>query len=534
MADGKVNESFSHANIKPSEARRIFESSHDITLKGIKQRPFKRDSSEHSQENCVTRGYSLESAREERIPRRTASLGKSWSLSFDSNKKSLVPPQQFRSQRNRIREWFSVFSEVQKNLMLNDLLEMCNLPQMHLLSIRLEGNLHLKCPPNCMDWMSWLPQPIASKIFSYLDPVSLCQASRCCWSWYEISHDRQLWKSLSHRKCYTLSPSLLNDLIAKHTSSDSKCVEWKKVFAEQYHISSNWRRGRCFIKVFEGHTECISCVQFDDKRIVSGSWDTTIKVWNIRSNSVMLSQTLTGHSQTVRCLHLSDGRLVSGSNDSTLKVWDLDGKAGWSSIACKATMVGHTDSVRCLDVNGDRVISGSYDNNLKVWDILTGQCMQTLSGHSGKVLCVQSDEEKIISGSSDTCIKVWTYDGQCISTMNGHTDAVTSLQFDSKRIISGSFDWTIKFWDLTGTCIRTIDWISSEGHTQIIRCIQADGRRLVSGSDDKTIKVWSLETGKRLVTLRSHGGGITCLQFSDTKIVSGSYDKRVLLWDFAI
>ena len=66
------------------------------------------------------------------------------------------------------------------------------------------------------------------------------------------------------------------------------------------------------------------------------------------------------------------------------------------------------------------------------------------------------------------------------------------------------------------------------------RCIQADGRRLVSGSDDKTIKVWSLETGKRLVTLRSHGGGITCLQFSDTKIVSGSYDKRVLLWDFAI
>ena len=56
----------------------------------------------------------------------------------------------------------------------------------------------------------------------------------------------------------------------------------------------------------------------------------------------------------------------------------MDGKANWSSIACKATMVGHTDSVRCLDVNGDRVISGSYDNSLKVWDINSGQCTKTL------------------------------------------------------------------------------------------------------------------------------------------------------------
>lgn len=56
----------------------------------------------------------------------------------------------------------------------------------------------------------------------------------------------------------------------------------------------------------------------------------------------------------------------------------------------------------------------------------------------------------------------------------------------------------------------------------------------MSGSDDKTIKVWNLESGRRLVTLRSHTDGVTCLQFSDTKIVSGSYDKKVLLWDFTV
>lgn len=64
-------------------------------------------------------------------------------------------------------------------------------------------------------------------------------------------------------------------------------------------------------------------------------------------------------------------------------------------------------------------------------------------------------------------------------------------------------------------------------------CLQVDRWKVVSASDDKTIKVWSLETGKRLVTLKNHTDGVTCLQFNDYVIVSGSYDKTVKLWDFS-
>lgn len=60
--------------------------------------------------------------------------------------------------------------------------------------------------------------------------------------------------------------------------------------------------------------------------------------------------TLVGHSGTVRCLHLLGNRLVSGSTDQTLKVWDLSVQDEWSSIACKVTMIGHTDTVRCVQV----------------------------------------------------------------------------------------------------------------------------------------------------------------------------------------
>ncbi|KAF6041358.1 hypothetical protein EB796_000312 [Bugula neritina] len=379
------------------------------------------------------------------------------------------------------------------------------------------------------------PDTIALKIFSYLDPVSLCQASRCCYSWHELSTDSYLWKSLSCRKPYLFSPSLLNSLIIKYTKNDTGEISWRKVFSEQYRISSNWRKGRCFIKEFSGHSEGVSCIQFDDERIVSGSFDTTIKVWNIGSNSILLAQTLTGHSKTVRCLHLSGNRLVSGSKDCTLKVWEMEKKENWSSIACKATMIGHSDAVRSVDVCGERVISGSYDCLIKLWDIKTGACLNTLRGHTAPILCVQSDDDKIISGSADTCIKIWDYSGSCLQTLTGHRDSVACLQFDSKRIISGSFDWTIRVWDInTGEHIRTIDWRTAEGHNRAVRCLQADDQRFLSGSDDKTIKVWNIETGERLVTLRSTGYGITCLQFSDTRIVSGSYDNKVLLWDFTV
>ncbi|KAL4226147.1 hypothetical protein ACF0H5_014134 [Mactra antiquata] len=443
-----------------------------------------------------------------------------------------VKPVDFKERVKTMVQWFSDFNDEQRNLVLKELLMGCELPQLHLLSVKMESNLHDGCPPNCQDLITWLPTNQATRILSYLDPVSLCQASQVGKVWYQLSEEPALWRRFCCQPKWRLCKAAEHKQVISHMSHGS--IQWKKVFAERFRLRNNWLKGRCTVRTFEGHSQGISCVQFDDTRIVSGSSDKTIKVWNIRTNAQWSVQTLVGHSGTVRCLHLEGNRLVSGSTDCMIKVWDLSTQESWSSIACKVTMTGHVDTVRCLQVDDVKVISGSYDKTLKIWDLPTGTCKMTLRGHQAAVLCVHFNDTKVVSGSCDKTIKVWNYQGSCIMTLTGHQDAVTCLQFDATRIISGSLDCNLKFWDIhSGECINTIDWKAAEGHTGVVRCLQADSWRLVSAADDKTIKVWNLETGKRLVTLRNHTDGVTCLQFNDFIIVSGSYDKTVKLWDFS-
>ena len=105
------------------------------------------------------------------------------------------------------------------------------------------------------------------------------------------------------------------------------------------------------------------CVSPDGKRIVSGSLDKTVKVWDAITGKAL--RTLTGHTKPVLsvCVSQDGTRIVSGSDDKTVKVWDFE--TGHEL----RTIIGHTDWVRsvCVTNDGTKLVTASQ-NEIIIWD----------------------------------------------------------------------------------------------------------------------------------------------------------------------
>lgn len=154
---------------------------------------------------------------------------------------------------------------------------------------------------------------------------------------------------------------------------------YKNMFLTKHKISMNWRYGPLNAhKILKGHDDyVITCLQFSNNRIVSGSDDHTLKVWSAITGKCL--RTLYGHTGGVWASQMEGNLIVSGSTDRTLKVWNAD------SGQCIHTLYGHTSTVRCMDIHGKVAVSGSRDATLRVWDIEVGTCLHVLVGHVAAV-----------------------------------------------------------------------------------------------------------------------------------------------------
>ena len=289
----------------------------------------------------------------------------------------------------------------------------------------------------------------------------------------------------------------------------------------------------------EGHESIVTSVAFspDATRIVSGSKDKTLKLWDAMTGQEL--RTLEGHVGGVSSVAFSpDGqRIVSGSHDQTLKVWHAE--TGQDIL----TLKGHENMVNTVafSPDGKRIASGSNDRTVKVWDLEAGNETLSLNGHSRPVQSVSfsPDGNRIVS--SDGGIKLWD------ARTGQETDAISSVRIspgdrgvvfspDGKQIASAEYmSIYVRNADTKQetrtTRTRTGRSVKHTGNPTTV-AFSPDGARIVAGCSDNTIVMWHVATGKKRI-LKGHDFRVTSVAFGPKgrRFASGSCDKTVKLWD---
>ncbi|GMH34641.1 hypothetical protein BSKO_02502 [Bryopsis sp. KO-2023] len=164
--------------------------------------------------------------------------------------------------------------------------------------------------------------------------------------------------------------------------------------------------------VLNGHQDEVSTLSSTDdkKRLISGSWDKTIRIWNVveRTCIHVLHGNYRGDFEVSRVF---GGLIASGADDRVIRVWDLNN----GSVVKK--FQGDSDFLPCIAVGCGRLISGFIYGVVSVWDIEQGDCIRKLAVPSRASTSI---------GSRHTLIGLWCDDKMII----GVTDNGACLTWD--------------------------------------------------------------------------------------------------------
>lgn len=253
----------------------------------------------------------------------------------------------------------------------------------------------------------------------------------------------------------------------------------------------------------------------------------------------VLERTLKGHTNWVTTVAFSaDGRrLVSGSWDQSVKVWDVATGQGLNVVANKVTGI----QASALSHNGRLIAAEDASDNIRIWNATTGEEVRTIKGDRPPLdaswvfsIAFSPDDVLLAAALNSKTVRLWDVNsGNVVRDFTGSSRGFIYVAFspDGRWLATGGDTRTIEIWDVaTGKVSKTL-----KGHKQDVYAVafSPDGRWLASASRDKTVKVWEVSSGREVHTLRGHESSVTSLAFSPNSrwLATSSWDKTVRIWD---
>lgn len=305
-----------------------------------------------------------------------------------------------------------------------------------------------------------------------------------------------------------------------------------------------WKLLRTLAGAHQGWVRAVTVDEVTNNWFVTGSSDSTIKVWDLAS--LQLKSTITGHIMGVRALAVSKKfpYLFSGSEDKTLRCWDLEKLNAAEGCQIK-NFHGHVGGIYAISLHPqlDVVLSGGRDSVVRIWDIRATKEITLLSGHKSDITSIESfdNEPQVVTSSMDGTVRLWDLRKQntelCITQ---HSKSIRSMAAHpmEQTFTSGDSDGNIKQWLLPkGELLNNFE--KSE-YGEIINTLSINPvtNTLFVGYDDGKVEFYDYTLGKLLQAGQapalpgSDGAAIYASTFdtSGLRLITGGGDKSIKVW----
>ncbi|KAL2352896.1 WD40-repeat-containing domain protein [Cryomyces antarcticus] len=436
-----------------------------------------------------------------------------------------------------------------------------------------------------VDPVSYLPVELTALVFENLDAKSLARAQCVSKTWHHAAMSRHVWREVFLAR-YLKKPAVSPpppQIGGKGIGKRRPEQDWQRMHKARKIIDRNWNAGDGKAIYMAGHTDSVYCVQFDEEKIITGSRDRTIRVWDINTYKCLrviggpatrpvpgpkelkaveppflhhvepsVNGTPAGdsifhvpsdyHSASILCLQYDDEIMVTGSSDSTLIVWDI------KTYEPIKRLVKHASGVLDVAFDDNYIVSCSKDSTITIWDRKTLEPKQVLHGHKGPVNAVQLRGNLLVSASGDGIAKLWnlgngTGPAHPVREFNSKDRGLAAVEFseDANYVLAGGNDHiTYKFDTNTGAEVHTY-----LGHTNLVRSLYLDAHnnRVISGSYDLSLRVYDYADdpaqgqrgGREIAVFPEWTTSWMLAAKSDyRRIVSTSQDGRILMIDFGL
>ncbi|GLJ48583.1 hypothetical protein SUGI_1024890 [Cryptomeria japonica] len=302
------------------------------------------------------------------------------------------------------------------------------------------------------------------------------------------------------------------------------------------------KRGHSGVRILRGHKGSITALhaitrsevwdltsdQEDAGYFISGSVDCTLKLWDPNLRGSELRATLTGHTRAIRAISSDRTRVVSGSDDQNVFVWDKH------TSRLLEELKGHDAQVSCVKMlSGERVLTASHDGSVKMWDVRTDTCVATVGRSLSAILCMEYDDSTglLVAAGRDGVGNIWDIRaGRQMHKLLGHTKWIRSMRMVGDTIITGSDDWTARLWSVSrGTCDAVLAC-----HAGPITCVEYStfDKGIITGSADGMVRIWESHEGSLqcVKTISIHSSDILSVKVGEQWLAIGAADNSMSLF----